>query len=57
MSEVDSTDAPAALSDNLVGEVDSVGDKTQGEEGNDEVGSNIPIPALLIMTSICVFVL
>ena len=54
MSEVDSTDTPAALSDNLVGEVDSIGHKTKGEEGNDEVGGNVPVPTLLIMTSLSV---
>ena len=47
MGEVDGADASAALGYDLVGQVDSVGDQAHGENGHQDVGGNVSVPALL----------
>ena len=47
MGEVDLTDAPVGLGDNLVGEVHGVGDKDDAQDGHHDVDGDVDVRALL----------
>ena len=47
VGEVDLTDAPVGLDDDLVGEVHGVGDKDDAQEGHHDVDGDVDVRALL----------